>query len=134
MADITSATSTAAGAAAGAVVTMVPAAMLGAQIDALLLGLLGSFIAVAWFDELNSMRRAAASVAAGALSSGVFSLVLATGLWAVMPDRLQALIPIEGLRMPIALVTGFLGPSIWPLLKRRAERRAAGQSIGGDPT
>lgn len=126
MADITSTTSTAVGAAAGAVVTMVPAAMLGAQIDALLLGLIGSFLAVAWFDELNSMRRAIAAVCAGALASGVLSGVLSTGAWWLLPEGLQSLITPQALRMPLALVTGFLGPSIWPLLKRRAERQLQG--------
>lgn len=126
MADVTSATSTVAGAAAGAVVTMVPAAMLGAQIDALLLGLVGSFVAVAWFDELNSMRRAVAAVIAGAVASGVLSGVFSTGAWWLLPDGLQSLIAPETLRMPMALVTGFLGPSIWPLVKRSAERRLQG--------
>lgn len=126
-------TPTVGGAAAGAL-TAVPFWALGTQLDALLLGLLGSFIAVAWFDELNSMFRAAASVAGGALSSGVFSSVLATGAWALLPENLQALIQIEALRMPIALVIGFLAPSVWPALKRRAERRAIGQGMGGDPT
>lgn len=126
MADITSATSTAAGAAAGAIVTVLPAAMLGAQIDALLLGLIGSFVAVAWFDELNSMLRAVAAVLAGALASGVFSGVLAIGAWWMLPEGLRVLIDPEMLRMPMALLTGFLGPSIWPLVKRRAERRLQG--------
>lgn len=126
MADVTSATSTVAGAATGALVTMVPAAMLGAQIDALLLGLVGSFVAVAWFDELNSMRRAVAAVIAGAVASGVLSGVFSTGAWWLLPDGLQPLITPETLRMPMALVTGFLGPSIWPLVKRSAERRLQG--------
>lgn len=126
MADITATTSTVAGAAAGAVVTMVPAAMLGAQIDALLLGLIGSFVAVAWFDELNSMFRAVAAVVAGALASGVLSGVFSTVAWWLLPDGLQPLIAPEALRMPMALVTGFLGPSVWPLVKRRAERRLQG--------
>lgn len=130
MADITATTSTVAGAAAGAVVTMVPAAMLGAQIDALLLGLIGSFVAVAWFDELNSMRRAAASVIAGALVCGVLSGLLAVAMWSSLPARMQTLLNVESLRMPIALVIGFLVPSVGPVLKRRAERAAEGR--GGE--
>jgi 1,4-dihydroxy-2-naphthoate octaprenyltransferase len=126
---VTEPTSTAIGAAGCAAVSLLLAVMLGAQVDALLLGLIGSFIAVAWFDELNSMRRAAASVAAGALACGLLSGLLAVAMWSSLPSRMQSLIDAESLRMPIALVIGFLVPSVGPVLKRRAERIARG---GGD--
>lgn len=124
---MTEPTSTAGGAAGGAAISLLPAVMLGAQIDALLLGLIGSFIAVAWFDELNSMRRAAASVIAGALVCGVLSGLLAVAVWSSLPARMQTLLNVESLRMPIALVIGFLVPSVGPVLKRRAERAAEGR-------
>ncbi|WP_430434246.1 hypothetical protein [Methyloversatilis sp.] len=127
---MTEPTSTAGGAAGGAAISLLPAVMLGAQIDALLLGLIGSFIAVAWFDELNSMRRAAASVIAGALVCGVLSGLLAVAMWSSLPARMQTLLNVESLRMPIALVIGFLVPSVGPVLKRRAERAAEGR--GGE--
>jgi hypothetical protein len=123
MADIAS---TSIGAAGGAAVSLLPAVMLGAQVDALLLGLIGSFIAVAWFDELNSMRRAAASVVAGALACGVLSGLIAVAVWSSLPVRMQTLLDVESLRMPIALLIGFLVPSVGPVLKRRAERLARG--------
>jgi hypothetical protein len=83
-------------------------------------------VAGAWFVVLNSMIRAVAAVLAGALASGVLSGVFTTVAWWLLPDGLQPLNAPEALRMPMALVTGFLGPTAWPLVKRRAERRLQG--------
>lgn len=123
MPDIT----TTAGAAAGAAAVAVPVALVGAQLDALGWGLFAAFACVAWFEELNDLWRAAASVVFGGGAAAVFSPVGAAIAWSMLPPHLRDLISPEAIRIPLAFGLGAVVPAVYPVLRRRMKRTAAGK-------
>lgn len=118
MADITTTTSTVAGAAAGAVVTMVPAAMLGAQTDALGLGLFGALLVCMWLRSVRTRSRAFSAVLLSGLLAGYGSPIAAS----VASGYLSGM-HVDALRLPMALLIGVLSPTLVPILLRVAAAR-----------
>lgn len=117
---MTEPTSTAAGAAIGALGAL-PVLVMGAQTDALLLGMAAAMLATAQIKTIDSVRVAAAAAFFSALSAGYGSPVAAT----IGASMLSSVVRIDAasLRLPAALAIGALMPTLWPLIQRRAARR-----------
>lgn len=119
---MTEPTSTAAGAAIGGGLGALSVLVLGAHLDAVLLGLFASMLATAQLDKIDSFVRALSAVFFSALASGLFSHVGAGWVAAMLPAKLM--VQPDALRMPIAFLIGALMPTLWPILRRRAEHQA----------
>ena len=108
---MTEPTSTAAGAAAGAV-TVLPVAMLGAQTDALGLGLFAAMLVTLWLGSIDTRRKAFAAVCLSGLLAGYFSphaaAYAATKFTSLSADP-------SSLRMPMALLIAIAAPFLVPL-------------------
>lgn len=108
---MTEPTSTAAGAAAGAL-TVLPVAMLGAQTDALGLGLFAAMLVTLWLGSINTRRKAFAAVGLSGLLAGYFSphaaAYAATKFTSLSADP-------SSLRMPMALLIAIAAPFLVPL-------------------
>lgn len=95
-------------------------AVLGAQVDALLIGLGAAVASIYWIREINTHWQAFfASLFASGLS-GYGSPVLASWVMA----NVQNLGGVDGVRKLLALVIGGITPFVWPILMRRAQKRA----------
>lgn len=97
--------------------------IMGAQIDALLLGMVAAILMSFWLPAIDSRPRAAAAVAMSSLFAGYGSPLAAT--W-VATNVVVA--DVAALRLPVALAIGALAPTIIPLLLKRA----VGVAQGGD--
>lgn len=108
---MTEPTSTAAGAAAGAL-TVLPVAMLGAQTDALGLGLFAAMLVTLWLGSIDTRRKAFAAVGLSGLLAGYFSphaaAYAATKFTSLSADP-------SSLRMPMALLIAIAAPFLVPL-------------------
>lgn len=109
---------TIAGAASG--VTLV---ILGAQVDALVIGLFAAFFVSIWLDGVNNKVKAGAAV--------VFSAVLAAYASPVLTLYLSAQFPavsanMEALRLLLALVIGALTPTAVPMMTVYAANKLKG--------
>ncbi|WP_374335145.1 hypothetical protein [Methyloversatilis sp.] len=120
---MTEPTSTATGAAAGAL-SAIPAIWLGAQTDALLVGLFAAMLVTAQIRTIDSVRVAAATAFFSALAAGYGSPLLVVLGAAAMPS--VARIDPSSLRLLSAFAIGALMPTLWPLIQRRAADRLAG--------
>ena len=114
---MTEPTSTAAGAAAGAL-TVLPVAMLGAQTDALGLGLFGALLVCMWLRSVRTRSRAFSAVLLSGLLAGYGSPIAAS----VASGYLSGM-HVDALRLPMALLIGVLSPTLIPILLRVAAAR-----------
>ncbi len=114
---MTEPTSTAAGAATGAL-TVLPVAMLGAQTDALGLGLFAAMLVTLWLGSIDTHRKAFAAVCLSGLLAGYFSphaaAYAATKFTCLSADP-------SSLRMPMALLIAIAAPFLVPLALIGAE-------------
>lgn len=117
---MTEPTSTAAGAALGAL-SAVPAIWLGAQPDALMVGLFAAMLATAQIRTIDSVRVAAAAAFFSALAAGYGSPLLVAVGASLIP--VAARVEPHSLRLLAAFAIGALMPTLWPLIQRRAARR-----------
>lgn len=104
------------GAATGAGLSTVTL-LLGAQVDALVIGLIAAVFVSIWLETIDNKVKAGASVLFAALLAGYGSPVAAQWVSVNMPDAAGN---PEALRMLLALVIGASAPSIVPLLLRWA--------------
>lgn len=121
---MTEPTSTAAGAVTGGLGAL-PILVLGAQVDALVLGLFASMLATAQLEDIDSFRRALSAAFFSSIAAGYFSPLVAGWLAAFLASLPGAWVGgSEALRMPMAFAIGALMPTLWPILLRRAQRNA----------
>lgn len=114
--------STAIGIAVGAGIGLT-GTMMGAQVDALLVGLVAAILISFWLPTIDDRRKAAASVALSSLLAGYGSPVAAAWL-AGTETALQG---GPDMRLLLALVIGILCPTIVPVLLGWAKRKVEAQ-------
>lgn len=112
------------GALAGAGVSTVTL-LLGAQVDALVIGLIGAVFVSIWLETIDNRIKAAAAVLFAALLAGYGSPVAAQWVTVNVPD--VAGNP-DALRMLLALVIGAVAPSVVPLLLKYLGNKVRAQS------
>ncbi len=103
------------GAATGAAASL-GTLVLGAQVDALVVGLMAAFFASIWMEGIDSKVKAAAAVLLSAMLAAYASPVLA-GYIASSVSGVEA---GDALRLLLALVIGAAAPRLIPLAIRRA--------------
>lgn len=108
----------AAGAASG--VTLV---VLGAQVDALVIGLFAAFFVSIWLDSVDNKVKAGAAVLFSALLAAYASPVLALYVSANLPAVASNM---EALRLLLALVIGALTPTAVPMSLAYAANKMRG--------
>lgn len=99
--------STILGAGAGSVTVL-----LGAQIDALIVGLMAAVFVSIWLDTIDNRIKAAAAVLFSALLAGYGSPVAAEWISGNTPSVASN---AEALRLLLALLIGAAAPTIFPL-------------------
>ena len=107
-----------AGAASGGAVG-ISGVLLGAQADALVVGMLAATFISAWLPQINSFFRSAASVCLATLLAGYGSPHVAALLASQIPGG-QA----DSVRMLAAVLIGAATPRIFPLLLARGAAAA----------
>lgn len=100
--------------------------ILGAQIDALLIGMFAATLMSFWLRTIDSVPRAAAAVAMSSLVAGYGSPLAAAWVASNM-----AVADAAALRMPLALAIGAAAPTLVPLFVRRAAGFAQGGQSNG---
>lgn len=93
---------------------------MGAQIDALVVGLLAALFVSVWLDSIDNRIKAASSVLFSSLLAGYGSPVLAAWAASSVPGILGA---GSGLRMLGALCIGATAPVLVPVIMRRLAGR-----------
>lgn len=96
--------------------------IMGAQVDALLLGMFAAILVSIWLPSINDRWRAASAVGLSSLFAGYGSPV-ATAWLAAEQSGLRADSP---LRLLVALAIGAGGPTLVPVLIDRAKRMISG--------
>lgn len=112
--------STTAGVIVGAGVGLTSTVM-GAQIDALLIGMIAAILMSFWLPAIDNVLRAASGVAMSSLCAG-YGSPLAAGWLATQIGGMDA----SPLRLLMALVIGAAGPTLIPIALRRASSMAQG--------
>lgn len=112
---------TTAGAASGGAVG-ISWVLLGAQADALVVGMLAATFVSAWLPQIDSYFRAAAAVCLSTLLAGYGSPHVAVFLASNIPGG-QA----DNVRMLSAILIGATAPTLFPILLRRGQRIASGE-------
>ena len=107
-----------AGAASG-----VALVVLGAQVDALVIGLFAAFFVSIWLDSVDNKVKAGAAVLFSALLAAYASPVMALYVSASLPSVAGNM---EALRLLLALVIGALTPSAVPMSIAYAANRLKG--------
>lgn len=115
-------TQTAGGAVAGAGAGLTTL-ILGAQVDALVLGLCAAVFVSIWLEQIDSRIKAAAAVLFSAMLAGYGSPVAASWLLSSVPSITPS---AEPLRLLLAVAIGGAAPSIVPLSLRYLGRRIEG--------
>jgi hypothetical protein len=116
--------STAAGALAGAGISSVTILM-GAQVDALILGLISAVFVSIWLDTIDNRIKAAAAVMFSALLAGYGSPVAAA--WLTSNSYVAS--NNDALRLLLALLIGAAAPSLVPIgIKYLGNKINGGQS------
>ena len=115
--------SAALGGAAMAASVTITGTFLGAQADALVLGLLAATFVSAWLHEINSLGRAAAAVCLSALLAGYLSPVLSP----MVSGKLAGLSDGDPLRLLLAVAIGATAPGVVPALLTRARSYASSE-------
>ena len=120
MAVVTDTTTSAAGAAAGALVAL-PWALLGINPQLLGIGLFCSLMISLWLPSVKTRKRSFAAVLLSGLAAGAFPPVLSTLLIAQVASLADSR---DALLVPLAILIGTGGPTLIPILLRRAKDRA----------
>lgn len=104
-----------------------PLVLLGAQIDALVVGLAASILVTFWMEQIDSKVKAGSAMIFSALLAGYGSPVAADVAAGVMAAQFPtAVVDMPALRMLLAFVLGAAAPYLVPLLIRRAGRQIDG--------
>lgn len=112
------------GIAAGAAIS--PAALvLGAQVDALIIGLVAAVFVSVWLESIDSRVKSAAAVLFSAMLAGYGSPVAADIIAANLPSA-----SADSLRLLLALVIGGGAPGLVPVMRALAIKWA-GNKVGG---
>jgi hypothetical protein len=98
--------------------------VLGAQVDALIVGLCAATLISFCMPAIDNKRKAAASVAITSLVAGYWSPSVAGWL----AENIAALGAASALRLPVALILGVAGPTIGPSIISLAKRKVESQS------
>lgn len=98
--------------------------LLGAQVDALVIGLIGAVFVSIWLETIDNKSKAAAAVLFAALLAGYGSPVAAQWVSVNVPEVAGN----DALRMLLALVIGAVAPSIVPLLLKYLGNKVRAQS------
>lgn len=117
---------TAAGVAVGAGIGLTGTVM-GAQLDALLLGMLAASFMSFWLPAIDSRARAAAAVAMSSLLAGYGSPVAAAWL----ASEQHGFADGGSLRLLLAVVIGSVGPTLVPVILTRLQALARGGQGNG---
>lgn len=96
--------------------------VLGAQTDALVLGLMAAALVSAWLQKIDSVGSATAAICLSAMLSGHGSPLAAELLSTLAGGPTNG----ESLRLFCAVVIGAASPSLVPLLLTRAKKVARG--------
>ena len=97
-----------------------PLIILGAQADALVIGLVAAVLISIWLKTIDNKVKAASAVIFAALLAGYGSPIAATWLASMQPAIGTN---IEALRLLLALAIGGAAPSIVPILLRAARKK-----------
>lgn len=117
--------STAAGALAGAA-TSTASLFMGAQVDALVLGLISAVFVSIWLEKIDNRLKAAAAVLMSSLLAGYGSPVAAE--W-VIGNSSNVYANLEALRLLLAVVIGGGAPLLVPIgIKYFGNKISGGQS------
>lgn len=110
------------GAATGAAAS-VPSIVMGAQVDALFIGLAAAVFVAIWIEQINSRAKAAAAVMLSALMAGYGSPVAAR--W--VADTAPALAAdADALRLLLAVLIGVFTPTAIPIAIQYLGRKGGG--------
>lgn len=96
--------------------------LLGAQVDALVLGLFGAILASIWMESIDNKGKAAAAVLLSALLAGYGSPVAAEYIAA----SINGITITDPLRLLMALMIGALAPTAVPMVIRFCGKRMGG--------
>ena len=114
--------STVAGALAGAIGVVPPAMLLGAQVDALVVGMMAALFVSIMTEAINNRLKAGAAVMFSSLAAGLFSPSAAH--WVVVNYPVLSTEPDHDvLRLGMALLIGAVTPSLVPLTIRLLNRK-----------
>jgi len=97
--------------------------IMGAQVDALLLGLVAAIIVSIWMPAIDDRLKAASAVALSSLLAGYGSPVAAGWLAVVRPGFSDD----DGLRLLAALLIGALAPVVVPVATQRVQALVRGR-------
>lgn len=86
--------------------------LLGAQVDALVVGLLAAVLVSFWLDTIDNKKKAAAAVVLSAMFAGYGSPVAAE--WIAF--KVAGIGSMDQLRIFLAVIIGAVSPTIAPLL------------------
>lgn len=100
--------------------------VLGAQVDALVIGLIAAVFVSIWLESIDSRTKAASAVLFSAMLAAYGSPVAAGVLAANLP---AAAVDAEALRLLLAMVIGGSAPSLVPLAIRYLGRRIEGGQL-----
>ncbi|OIR10966.1 hypothetical protein GALL_71370 [mine drainage metagenome] len=110
-----------AGIAQGALASSVTL-FLGAQVDALIAGLVAAILVSIWLDKIDNKAKAAAAVLLSALLAGYGSPVAAEWVTA----SVSGIASSDSLRLLLALMIGAISPTVVPIAIQTFGRRAGG--------
>jgi uncharacterized phage infection (PIP) family protein YhgE len=100
-----------AGALAGAGASSAVTLVMGVQVDALVIGLIGAVLVSIWLETIDNRIKAAAAVFLSAMLAGYGSPLAAQWIAASVPSLPNT----DSLRLFIALLISAIAPSIVPL-------------------
>lgn len=112
-------TSITAGALTGAGISLSGGMLMGAQIDALIVGLLAALFVSVWLESIDNRLKAAAAVMFSSMLAGYGSPALAGWAASSVPSIAGS---GSGLRMLLALAIGAMTPLLFPAAIARAKQ------------
>lgn len=111
-----------AGAAAGSI-PAVSLVLLGAQVDALIVGLIAAIFVSIWLQSIDDKLKSGSAVLLSAMLAGYGSPAAATWVVAQVPTVASV---ADTVRLLLALVIGATAPFLIPLLIKRAAKKVEG--------
>lgn len=112
-------TSIAVGALAGAGISISGGLLLGAQIDALVAGLLAALFVSVWLESIDNRIKAGSAVLFSSMLAGYGSPALSDLAASNLPS---IAVGAPGLRMLVALIIGALVPVLFPSIVSRLKQ------------
>jgi len=98
--------------------------LMGAQVDALIAGLVAAILVSIWLDTIDNKTKAAAAVILSAMLAGYGSPVAAQWVSATV----TGIASTDSLRLLLALMIGAAAPTVVPIAIRMFGQRIGGQS------